>query len=41
VQQALIKSFIIERQGEREKVKERDQPWPRGKKGEREREKKG
>jgi hypothetical protein len=28
-------SFIVERQGEREKVeRERDWPWPRGEKGE-------
>ena len=37
-----FKSFIIERQGERiEGKRERDWPWPRGEKGEKEREKKG
>ena len=36
-----FKSFIIERQGERiEGKRERDWPWPRGDKGEREIEKK-
>ena len=36
-----FKSFIIERQGERiEGKRERDQPWPRGDKREREIEKK-
>ena len=36
-----FKSFIIERQGERiEGKRERDRPWPRGDKGEREIEKK-
>ena len=38
-----FKSFIIERQGERREggKRERDQPWPRREKGEKEREKKG
>ena len=36
-----FKSFIIERQGERiEGKRERDRPWPKGDKGEREIEKK-
>jgi hypothetical protein len=36
-------NFIVERQGERREgeKRQRDRPWPRGEKGEKEREKKG
>jgi hypothetical protein len=37
----MILELYYRKAGGKRKVKERDQPWPRGEKGEREREKKG
>ena len=39
--QSMVLELYCRKAGKREKVKERDRPWPRGEKEEKEREKKG